>query len=261
MGQMILITGASSGIGYELAKVCARNGHDLLLVARREERLKELKEELEAAHGMQVWTYRADLTDAVARQQLYDFTCEQGFDIYALVNNAGFGDLKLFTAADWAKLNDMLQLNVVALTHLSHLFLPGMVQRGSGRLLNVASTAAFLAGPYMAVYYATKAYVLSLTGAIASELEATGVTATTLCPGPTQSEFQITSEMSEAKFIQGNMAKLPTSAEVAEYGYRMMEQGQRVAVHGLINKVLVLSTRFFPRKALANTVKGMQAPA
>lgn len=261
MGQMILITGASSGIGYELARVSARNGHDLLLVARREERLKELKAELESAHTVQVWTYQADLTQAHVRQQLYDFVCEQGFEIYGLINNAGFGDLTLFTKAHWAKLNDMLQLNIVALTHLSHLFLPAMVARGKGRLMNVASTAAFLPGPYMAVYYATKAYVLSVTDAIASELEDTGVTATTLCPGPTQSEFQSTSDMGSAKFIKGNMDKLPSSADVAEYAYQAMQKGERVAVHGFTNKMLALSTRFMPRQALTSTVKGMQAPA
>lgn len=261
MSQLILITGASSGIGYELAKVCARNGHDLLLVARREERLKALKHELEADHSIQVWTYRADLTHGEVRQQLYDFTCDQGLELYGLVNNAGFGDLTPFVKAPWETLNDMLQLNIVALSHLSHLFLPGMIARGQGRLLNVASTAAFLAGPYMAVYYATKAYVLSLTGAIASELEETRVTATTLCPGPTQSEFQATSDMGEARFIKDNIDKLPTSADVAEYGYRAMIKGERIAVHGFTNKVLVFSSRLVPRKMLANTIKAMQKPA
>ncbi|PSN12189.1 short-chain dehydrogenase, partial [filamentous cyanobacterium CCP5] len=121
MSQLILITGASSGIGYELAKVCARNGHDLLLVARREERLKELKAELEVAHTIRVWTYGADLTHGDVRQQLYDFTCDQGMEGYGLINNAGFGDLAPFVKADWSKLDAMLQLNVVALTHLTHL--------------------------------------------------------------------------------------------------------------------------------------------
>lgn len=260
MGQLILITGASSGIGYELAKVCARNGHDLLLVARREDRLKALKAELEPAHQVQVWTYGADLTNAEVRNQFFVWCQGQAFEVYGLVNNAGFGDLAPLIKADWEKLNAMLQLNVVALTHLSRLFLPGMVSRGQGRLLNVASTAAFFPGPMMAVYYATKAYVLSLTEAISAELEDTGVTATTLCPGATQSDFQTISDMGNTKLIR-NMDKLPSAAVVAEYGYKAMQAGERVVVHGFANKALAFSSRFMPRKFMTNTVKDLQSPA
>jgi hypothetical protein len=259
MGRPVLITGASSGIGYELAKVCAAKQHDLILIARREERLKDLKGELEAAHRVQVWTYQGDLTNPDTRQHFSDWTQGLAQPLYALVNNAGFGDVVPFTESDWGKQDAMLQLNVVALTHLTRLFLPGMVERGQGRILNVASTAAFLPGPYMAVYYATKAYVLSFTSAIASEIEGTGVTATTLCPGPTASEFQERADMGEAKMVKGR--KLPTSAEVAAYGYDAMMQGDDVAVHGLSNKVLSLATRFLPRKQLANVAKDLQKPA
>ena len=135
-----------------------------------------------------------------------------------------------FTQSDWDKQEAMLQLNVVALTHLTRLFLPAMVEQKQGRILNVASTAAFLPGPYMAVYYATKAYVLSFTSAISGELDGTGVTATTLCPGPTASEFQERADMGEAKMVKGR--KLPTAAEVAAYGYKAMMEGEAVAVHG-----------------------------
>jgi uncharacterized protein len=259
MSQTFLITGASSGIGYELAKVCGRNGHNLVLVARREEPLKDLKAELEAAHGIQVWTYRADLTQADVRQQLYDWARAEGIAIDGLVNNAGFGDYGPFVESDWGKLEQMILLNVVALTHLTRLFLPAMVERRQGKILNLASTAAFQPGPWMAVYFATKAYVLSFTSAIASELQSTGVTATTLCPGPTTSEFQEQSGMGQSKLVKGR--KLPTSAEVAELGYRAMQQGEWVAVYGLGNKALALSTRLIPRKLLTNTVGKMQAPA
>ncbi|WP_017299254.1 SDR family NAD(P)-dependent oxidoreductase [Nodosilinea nodulosa] len=259
MAKPILITGASSGIGYELAKVCAAHHHDLVLVARREERLLELRAALETAHGVQVLTYRGDLTDASTRQQFFDWTQAHSIIPYGLINNAGFGDLTPFADSSWEKQNAMLQLNIVALTHLTRLCLPGMIAQGQGRILNLASTAAFLPGAYMAVYYASKAYVLSFTEAIATELEGTGVTATTLCPGPTQSEFADRAEIKDVKLFEGK--NLPTSAEVAAYGYEAMEKGQRTAVHGTTNKVLSLATRLLPRKNLADITKGMQKPA
>jgi short-subunit dehydrogenase len=259
MAKPVLITGASSGIGYELAKVCAASGHDLVLVARREDRLLDLKAQLEAAHSVQVWTYRADLTDPGTRQQLFDWTLAQGILPYALVNNAGFGALAPYADADWEQQNAMLQLNVVALSHLTRLYLPGMIAQGRGRVLNVASIAAFLPGAYMAVYYASKAYVLSFTEAIATELEGTGVTATTLCPGPTESEFQDRAAMQEVKMFDPK--SLPTAAAVARYGYEAMERGQRIAVHGGKNKLLTLVTRLLPRQKLAEITRDMQKPA
>lgn len=259
MSQTILITGASSGIGYELAKVCGRHQHNLVLVARREERLKSLKAELEQAHDLRVWIYRADLSQAEERQQLFNWTQLQGLQVSGLVNNAGFGDYGPFVETGWDKQDQMLQLNMVALTHLTRLFLPAMVERRQGQILNLASTAAFQPGPLMATYYATKAYVLSFTSAIASELEGTGVTATTLCPGPTASEFQTTSAMEASKLVQNR--RLPTAADVAEYGYRAMQKGEPIAVHGLSNQVLAFSTRLLPRRLVANLVRSLQAPA
>ena len=259
MAKPIIITGASSGIGYELAKVCAAQGHDLVLIARREDLLLSLKAELETARGVQVLTYRGDLTDADTRQQFFDWTQAQGIAPYALVNNAGFGDLTAFAEADWEKHNAMLQLNIVALTHLTRLYLPSLIAQGQGRILNVASLAAFLPGPYLAVYYATKAYVLSFTNAIASELQGTGVTATTLCPGPTESEFQERAAAKDAKLFA--IDNMPTSAEVAAYGYAAMEKGQRTAVHGTKNRLLSIGTRLLPRRNLADIAKVMQKPA
>jgi uncharacterized protein len=258
MVRPVLITGASSGIGYELARVCAAQGHDVIVVARRADRLQGLKLELETAYGVKVWPYPADLTQATARQQLCDWVQSLETPLYALINNAGFGHLQPFTETDWEKQNAMLQLNMVALTHLTRLFLPSLVAQRQGRILNVASTAAFLPGPYMAVYYASKAYVRSFTEAIASELEGTGVTATTLCPGPTQSEFQDQAEMGQVKFFSGN---LPTSAAVAAYGYEVMEQGQRTAIHGFVNKLLALATRLRSAQGLASMMKGLQQPS
>lgn len=258
MARPIVITGASSGIGYELARVCAAKQHDLILVARREDRLQALKAQLEPSCGVKVLTYRGDLTQAETRQQFFDWTQAQAPPIYGLINNAGFGDLAPFAEADWGKQNDMLQLNIVALTHLTRLYLPGLIARQQGRILNVASTAAFLPGPYMAVYYASKAYVLSFTEAIATEVEGTGVTATTLCPGPTQSEFQDRADMGKVKLFDSS--NIPTSADVARYGYDAMVAGERLAVHGLVNNLLAFSTRLLPRKNLAEVTKGFQKP-
>ena len=257
MTRLTLITGASSGIGYDMAKVCAAQGHDLIVVARREDRLTALKQELEQAHGVTVWAYAADLTQAQARQDLFVWTQTLGQPLYALVNNAGFGLLQPFAETDWEQQNAMLQLNIVALTHLTHQYLPGLIAQGQGRILNVASTAAFLPGPYMALYYASKAFVQSFTEAIASELEGTGVTATTLCPGPTESEFQYVAGMGQLEFFSG---KLPTSAEVATFGYRAMEKGDRTAVYGWVNNLLVFATRLQSDKALATMMKGFQQP-
>lgn len=259
MSQIILITGASSGIGYELAKVCGANGHSLVLVARREAPLKALKAELEAKNQIQVWTYQADLTQAAVRQQLFEWVKAQGLAIDGLINNAGFGDYGPFAETEWDRQDQMLQLNVVALTHLSRLFLPAMIERRRGKVLNVASLAAFQPGPLMAVYFATKAYVLSLSSAIASELESSGITVTTLCPGPTDSEFVDVSGMGQAKLMKGR--KLPSAAAVAEFGYQAMQRGDLVAVHGFTNRVLAWSTRLLPRKLLTKTLRELQAPA
>lgn len=259
MSQITLITGASSGIGYELAKTCGANGHSLLLVARREAPLKALKAELEAKNQIQVWTYQADLTQAAARQQLFEWVQAQGLTVDGLINNAGFGDYGPFAETDWDKQDQMLQLNIVALTHLSRLFLPAMIERRRGRVLNVASIAAFQPGPLMAVYFATKAYVLSLSSAIASELESSGVTVTALCPGPTDSEFLAVSGMGRAKLMQGR--KLPSAAAVAKFGYQAMQRGDLVAVPGFTNQVLTWSTRLLPRKLLTKTIRELQAPA
>lgn len=258
MAKPVLITGASSGIGYELARVCAANGHDVIAVARREDLLHDLRAELEQAHRVKVWPYVADLTEESARHQLFNWVQSQNMALYALVNNAGFGYLQPFAETDWATQNAMLQLNIVALTHLTRLFLPSFIAQGRGRVMNVASTAAFVPGPYMAVYYASKAYVQSFTEAIASELDGTGVTATVLCPGPTASEFQARAKLGNIEFLTTGLA---TSAEVAAYGYRAMEAGERTAIYGWTNRILALASRLQSSENLANMIKSWQKPS
>ncbi len=254
MTQTALITGASSGIGYELAKLFAADQYNLVLVARSEQKLNELKAQIHASHSAQVMVLPMDLSVPTAPQDLFNAVAQQGMSIDVLVNNAGFGDYGFFVDSNWDRQAQMLQLNIVTLTHLTRLFLPGMVQRKSGRILNLASTASFQPGPLMSVYFATKAYVLSFTEAIANELIGTGVTATALCPGPTESGFQSAASVDDSKMFNHT---LPTSAEVAQFGYRALHQGKTVVVHGAKNSLLAFLGRFVPRNVLTASVRSM----
>ncbi len=251
-----LITGASSGIGYEFAKICAEHGHDLILVARREEKLQAVKQDFERAFKIKVTVLPYDLSKPTAPEEIFNSLKRQQIPIDILVNNAGFGDFGLFVGADWKKLSEMIQVNITALTHLTKLFLPGMIERKSGKILNIASTAAFGAGPLMAVYYATKGYVLQLSEALARELQRTGVTVTVLCPGPTETGFQAVAGSQQSKLVQGK--KIPTARDVAQFGFDAMNKGKVVAVHGLMNSLLVQVTRFLPRKAVVELVYKIQ---
>ena len=239
-----LITGVSSGIGLELAHIFASNNINVILVARSEKTLNELAETLVKKYGIKAQVFVKDLTIEANVKSLFDELANQQIDY--LVNNAGFGTFAPFSETKWETSAQMIALNITTLTYLTRLFLPQMIANKSGKILNIASVAAFLPGPYMAVYYATKAYVLHFSEAIAQELKNTGVTVTTLCPGPTESQFMDVSGMAESKLIKGK--KLPTSNQVAEYGYDAMMRGQHVAVHGLANYILSLLPRFFPRR-------------
>src|SRR6202795_3291921 len=185
-----LITGASFGIGHELAGIFAREGYNLVLVARTADKLRQLASDLEKTHGTRSLILAGDLSSPGAAAYIHDQTTRAELAVDVLVNNAGFGQFGLFAENDLEECLQQIQLNITTLTHLTRLYLPDMLSRKSGRILNVASTAAFQAGPLMAVYYATKAYVLHFSEAIANELEGTGVTVTCLCPGPTSTEFQ-----------------------------------------------------------------------
>jgi hypothetical protein len=252
----VLITGASSGIGYELAKIFAQNQYNLVLVARNENKLNELKKELEEKYKNKVWVLGKDLSRPEAPKEVYDWTQSQNIEVHELVNNAGFGDFGKFHEAKWQKQQEMLQLNIHALVELTHLYLPEMVAKKYGRILNVASTAAFQPGPLMAVYYATKSFVLHFSEGIANELQGTGVTVTALCPGATESGFQAAAAMEESKLVKGK--KLPTSYDVALYGYKEMQKGTVVAIHGMMNYLLANSVRFTPRALVRTIVRGMQ---
>jgi len=250
-----LITGASSGIGMELAKIFAANQTNLVLAARSEAKLIELKNEL-AHYKVNILVVALDLSQPEAAISLFDYCNSKQLQIDYLINNAGFGDYGMFVSGNWNKQEEMIRLNIQTLTHLTHLFLPSMVKRKYGRIMNVASTAAFQPGPLMSVYYATKAYVLSFSEAIASELEGTGVSVTALCPGPTESGFQNAAAMNESKIVKGR--KLPTSKEVAEYAYKSMMKGKVVAIHGFLNALLATAIRFTPRFLVRKMVRVIQ---
>ncbi|MEO0769962.1 MAG: SDR family oxidoreductase, partial [Cyanobacteria bacterium J06649_4] len=239
-----LITGASSGIGKAFAQVLAREQHNLVVVARSEEKLNALKEELSQQYGIIVTVIVKDLTEENAAQQIVDTLKQQNISVDVLINNAGFGDYSRFAESDWQKQENMILLNVLALSHLTRLCLPGMLARGQGQILNVASTAAFQPGPMMSVYFASKAYVLSFSEAIAAETEGKGISVTVLCPGPTQSNFGETANMDKIPGM-GNVTsdKFPTALTVAQYGYDKLQQGKVVAVHGVLNKFLTFTPR------------------
>lgn len=250
-----LITGASSGIGLELAKIHAQKGDDLVLVARSEKKLNDLKKELETQNNINATVIALDLSKPDAAYQLFELTEKHNIKVDYLVNNAGFGDFEEFSKSDLNKATEMIDLNISSLTILTKLYLEGMLDRKSGKIMQLASTASFQPGPLMAVYYATKHYVLAFSEAIAEELKGSGVTVTALCPGPTASGFQNAADLSGSKLVKGK--KLPTSAEVANYGYESMMKGKRVAIHGFQNKLMAFSVRFTPRNWVTALVKNL----
>ncbi len=241
-----LITGASSGIGLEFARVFAAEKNNLVLVARSEDKLNELAAELTSKYGIAVKVIAADLSKVDEVQKVYDTCKTENIEIEYLVNNAGFGTYGFFVETDWNKTEQMIDLNIKSVTKLCRLFIPEMVKRKSGKILNVASTAAFQPGPTMAVYFASKSYVLFLSEALYNELQGTGVTVTCLCPGATESGFQKAAAMENSSLVKNK--KLPDAAEVAEFGYKAMMAGKMTVIHGFLNKLLTASVRFSPRK-------------
>ncbi len=255
--QTALITGASYGIGYELTRIFAADRYDLVLVARDDERLNQVKSEVEGLHGVTARVIAADLSrpeapDVIFRELERDAVC-----VDVLVNNAGFGGFGRFTGTALENEIEMLQVNVAALTHLTKLFLRGMVTRGRGRVLNVASVAGFLPGPLHAVYHASKAYVLSFSEAISRELDGTEVTVTALCPGPTKTDFFVRAGAKRTNRYRGLFVM--DTAFVAQVGYRGMLAGKTVVIPGLWNKLVAFSARLLPRRAATWIVRAMQS--
>jgi short-subunit dehydrogenase len=255
VSKTALITGASGGIGYELALLFARDGFDCILVARSADKLRELAARMEREYRVKTLVIARDLSKPSAVDEIYEETTAAGLAVDVLVNNAGFPVFGLFNATDLQAELEMLEVNVIALTALTKLFLKGMVERRTGRILNLASTAAFLPGPLMAVYYASKAYVLSFSQALANELRGTGVTVTALAPGPTRTGFQKRGVMEDSRLVQGQIAD---AASVALAGYRGLMAGKTLVIPGFANKLIPWVGRLSPRGMVTRVVRRLQ---
>ena len=255
--QTVLITGATGGIGYALAEIFARNGYNLALSGRKPERLTSIKERWERQYNIDIKYCLKDLAISSTPDEIYQALRAEMIEVDILVNNAGFGLLGKFSQLGLADQLEMLQVNVTALTHLTRLFLPDMILRKRGKILNVASTAAFLPGPGMAVYYASKAYVLSFSAALSNELRSSGITVTALCPGPTNTGFQARAGMAQSNLLKRISVMSPE--EVAAIGYRGLLKGKPVVVAGHLNGLSAFSTRFISRRWLMNLVEKLHS--
>lgn len=256
MKKTALITGASSGIGKEFARIHAERGGDLVIIARSRDKLNALKAELEGIHNIKAAVIVKDLTRQDAPEEVYNKVKKAGIEIDYLINNAGFGGLGKFHEREWEKDKAMIDLNITALTALSKLFLPDFVKRNSGRILNVSSTAGFMPGPLQAVYYATKAYVTFFSNAVAEELSDTDITVTALLPGATATDFGRISGMDKTSLF----AKTASPRKVAEDGYNGMLKGKLNVVSGLTfsQKFMMTMIPFIPKKFLLKQIHEMQ---
>ena len=257
--QLALITGASSGIGEALARAVAAKKFDLVLVARRLDLLELLANDLRHSHGIEVECLAMDLATDRAGLDLAQHLSARTFDL--VVNNAGFGDFGPFIDSPPERVHDMVTLNVATLTDITRWALASMVARGAGRVLNVASVAGFFSGPLMAEYYATKNYVLSLGIALSEEVRGTGVTVTTLCPGPIATGFQSEAAMENSKLVKGKTQRMMSAEQCAAQALAATERGRAVIIPGTMNRVQAWATRLLPRTTVARLVKSIQAPA
>ena len=258
-GQTALITGASAGIGVDLADCFARGGYNLIITARSGPALDDVAQRLRETHGVKVEVISGDLGAINAGRKLATEIARRGLTVDVLVNNAGFGHTGAFASEPLDPQLGMVDLNVRALVELTHIYLKGMIARKRGGVLNVASTAAFQPGPLMAIYYASKAFVLSFTEALWEEARGTGVHVTCLCPGPTESQFHGRAGTDKTRLSKA--AKPMTSMAVAKLGYNALQSNKRVIVAGAQNKLLVAATRMTPRAALLRLVRTLQSPA
>jgi uncharacterized protein len=248
MNRVALITGATTGIGFELTKLLAADRYNLVLVARDEQRLRQIAADLQTRHNVSVTVLAKDLAVAKNGEDLVQELQETNVVVDTLVNNAGFGLAGAFVETDLKQELDMIQLNIVSLVTLTKLLGRQMAQRRQGKILNVASTAAFQPGPFMVVYYATKAFVLSFSEGLAEELASSGVTVTALCPGPTATQFPKRAQVQESTLFKGALLPVLDAATVARIGYRGLLKGRRVVIPGLMNKLGVQGVRLLPRR-------------
>lgn len=256
MSKVALVTGASSGIGAEFARIHAEKGGDLVVVARREDHLLALKQELEAKHKITVHVIAKDLNEAAAPQEIFDEVSAKGIQIDYLINNAGFGGLGKFHEREWSKDLAMIQVNIIALTALTRLFLPGFAARNRGKILNVSSPASLLPGPLQAVYYATKAYVTSFSNAIAEELSDTEITVTALLPGATDTGFAKAGDLEDTALFKNVFSP----RTVAQGGYDAMLAGKLDVISGVTfaQRMAIKMLPFVPKKMAMKQIRRLQ---
>jgi hypothetical protein len=255
MNKIALITGATTGIGFEFTKLLAADGYNLALIARDEQKLRQIAADSQTKFNISVNIYPKDLSVTSDTENVVRQVREEVGPIDILVNNAGFGISGAFVETDLAREVEMIQLNVLSVVIITKLFAREMAQRRRGKILNVASTAAFQPGPFMAIYYATKAFVLSFSEGLAEELKDSGVTVTVLCPGPTATQFSKRAEMEKSKLFKGGIIPVLDAVTVAKIGYDGLIKGQRLVIPGLMNKIGVLALRSIPRRLITQITK------
>ncbi len=253
MSKWAIVTGASSGIGLELARLLARGGYDVVAIARSEPGLHQLKTELRRRWQTNVKTLSVDLSRQSAPEKVWEFTQRHKIEPEILINNAGFGDFNEFTNSDWDKQARLINLNIMSLTYLCRLYAPGMAMRGYGRILNIASTASFVPGPMMSTYHASKWYVDSFGLALREELRGTGVSVTTLYPGPTATDLQRQANQESVK-VYSNPARMARAYEVAQAGYEGMMDGRGRVLPGLGPKIIWFFGWIMPSNVMAKTM-------
>ena len=253
--KSVLITGASSGIGYEFAKIYAKNGYNLVITARRQENLENIRKELES-YSVKIETIVLDLSKEGAAKKLYENVKEKGIVIDTLINNAGFGLYGNFIETDVDREAEMIDLNIKSLVILTKLFLKDMIAIDKGEILNVASIAAFQPGPLMSVYYASKSFVLSFSEAVRNEIRKTNVNISVLCPGPTATEFERSANFEKSTLF--TRIKVMTPEKVALIGYKGLQKKKSIIITGKINSTLIFLNRFVPREVIVNVARKLQ---
>jgi len=259
MSKSVLITGATTGIGYELAKLFAKDKFDIIIIARNEVKLKETAAVLQNEFNVKVKFISKDLSEKDSAKEIFNELKNENISPDVLVNNAGFGSHGAFSESDPENDIDMINLNITSLVILNRLFLTDMIKKNSGKIMNVASTAAFQPGPYMAVYYATKAFVLSFSEAVSEELSGTNVTVSCLCPGPTETEFQYRAGIKETKMMNRRNFTVMTAEEVAITGYKKIMKGKRIIIPGFTNKAGAFFVKLFPRKIISKITRSLNS--
>lgn len=256
MNRTAIVTGAASGLGFEFSNLLAKDSCDLILIDINESKLKEAKQKIEEIHPIRVSILICDLCKPKIAEYIYEQVKDKKIDV--LINNAGYGLYGFFSETNWEIEESMINLHVLTLTHLTKLIIKDMVRNGSGKILNVSSMAAFQPGPLMSVYYATKAYILSFSEALANEVKGTGVTVTVLCPGQTKTNFEnIAAKNSNSKV--GSINRFTSDpVKVALYGYHAMQAGRSAAVPGIVNKFIVLLVRIIPRLITVRLIRKIQ---